>query len=274
MKVQALSSESIEQFRQYIIGKGSQSNTVKAYSTDLKMLLKYHQTDLIPLKALESLSQLWLNGTRAEVAPRTTGRRLVSIRSFARWAGKPYILAEYRTPTPGRPVPHPIAEGKSGLLAMVEASTGPNEKALVGLLGFTGMRITESLSVTTSSFNLAEKMVTIRGKGDKTRIVPLSSDAIECVGEAWAMAFAKGPSSPVITYKVRNAFERVKVLGERAGLSRPIAPHDLRHTYATLALDNGASLRTVQELLGHASSSTTEGYTAVHVESMRSAVEF
>lgn len=276
MKVEALESESIELFQQSIIARGAATNTVKAYSTDLRMLLRWYTTEQlpIPMSHLEGRAANWLNSTRLEVAPRTTNRRLVSVRSFAKWGGMPYLLSEYRAPSPGRPIPHPIAEGKDGLLRMAEVSRNPSEKALVGLCGFIGMRIGEALTISLDSFDMQEKLVKIRGKGDKSRIVPVSDAALDCIGEAIVAALPKGTGTPIVQYQLRHASQVVKDMGQRAKLSREIASHDLRHTYATLILDGGANLRVVQELLGHASSATTEGYTAVHVDSMRAAVNF
>jgi site-specific recombinase XerD len=121
-------------------------------------------------------------------------------------------------------------------------------------------------------FDLENMLVEIRGKGDKTRTVPLSTEAWNNVVSAYAMA-ATTIDHRLVTYQDRFARQAVTNLGNRV-LHRKVSSHDLRATFATAAMDAGANLRTVQELLGHASSETTELYTAVRMDQMRKAVLF
>jgi integrase/recombinase XerD len=118
-----------------------------------------------------------------------------------------------------------------------------------------------------------ENMVlTIRGKGDKTRLVPISEAAWGVLFRPVAEAFVDGDRE-VVGLRDRFARRCVTDLGERAGLRRRISSHDLRSTFATEVFNKTLDIRLVQELLGHASVSTTELYTLVDFEKMRSAVE-
>lgn len=156
---------------------------------------------------------------------------------------------------------------------MIAAAKNHEQAALVTLGGFVGCRISESLSLTVNSFDLHDMLVSIRGKGDKTRVVPMSDEAWTHLAPAFALAHLK-EDQRLVSYKDRFARQIVTNLGTRAGLSRKIASHDLRATFATAALDKTNNIRVVQELLGHASSQTTEIYTGIGVAQMREAVQF
>lgn len=221
----------------------------------------------------EPLSQKWLNETRRDSAPRTTARRLTSLRAFARWAKWATDLHEYMAPSPGKPIPHPIPERLEGLERMLAVAGSPDQEALIGACGFTGMRISEALDMQPSWLDPHEMTMTIRGKGDKVRVVPVSPRAWSAMSTSFARAFATG-SSRVIAYQDRSARQIITSMGRRAGLRRPVASHDLRATYATILSDNGVPPRVIQELLGHTNLTTTEIYMGVQSKALREAVDF
>ena len=274
MKATTLTLEAIEQYRNWCTARGRAENTVKAYCSDLREFLKAAgENGAIVREEYEELAMSWLNLTRNSLSPKTTARRLTSIKGFAKWAGWGPVLVDYIAPTPGRTIPHPIREGVVGLRAMIDKAKNHEQVALVALGGFVGCRVSESLSLTVSSFDAHDMLVTIRGKGDKTRTVPLSEEAWTFLIPAFAMAYTK-EDQRLISYKDRFARQIVTNLGARAGLSRRIASHDLRATFATVAFDKANNIRVVQELLGHSSVETTQGYTGVGVAQMREAVKF
>jgi site-specific recombinase XerD len=273
-QVTTLSFETIDRYRQWCIGRGRSANTVRAYTSDLKEFLKAAgENEQVTREEYEELAMSWLNLTRNTWSPKTTARRLTSLRSFAKWADWPAVLEDYIAPTPGKTIPHPIHEGIEGIRKMIEVAKNHEQVALVTLGGFVGCRISESLSLTIKSIDVHEMLVTIRGKGDKTRTVPLSEEAWTYIVPSFALALAKDDQR-LVSYKDRFARQIITNLGLRAGLSRKIASHDLRATFATAALDKTSNIRVVQELLGHASSQTTEVYTGVAVSQMREAVQF
>jgi integrase/recombinase XerD len=162
---------------------------------------------------------------------------------------------EVRPPTPPRRLPKALeVDQVEGLLCIVDTSTprGMRDRALLELLYGTGARISEATGLVVDDLDLADGTVLLHGKGSRTRLVPVGGyarDALE-------------------TYLVRARPVLAEAAG-RAGLSRHVSPHTLRHSYATHLLDGGADVRVVQELLGHASVTTTQVYTLVTVERLR-----
>lgn len=269
--VTTLSQESIERFRNWCSARGRSFNTTKGYCSDLNQFLKAIGEDSIPMEEFEELAMSWLNLTRYQMEPKTTGRRLTSLRAFGKWAGLTNPLSDYIAPTPGRAIPHPLPEGPDGMRKMIRKAKNNQQAALVGLCGFVGTRIGEALAIKPDNFDLHEMTLTVRGKGDRTRTVPVSDEAWGAVSSAYVLALTQG--EPLIQYKDRFARKIITNLGVRAGLSRPVSSHDLRATFATAALNKTGNLRVVQELLGHASSATTEVYTGVMMHQMREAVQ-
>ena len=273
-KETTLSPDSIERFRQWCTARGRSMNTTRAYSADLRTFLMATGTEPVAADEYEELAMAWLNLTREQAAPKTTVRRLTSLRSFGRWAfDLPNPLSDYIPPTPGKTIAHPIPEGIAGVLKMIEQGKNCDQRALIALGGLVGLRISESLSATTDWIDLNEMTLTVRGKGDKTRTVPIGPYAWRHLQDAYVMASLK-PDRRLVSYKDRFSRSIVTNLAARAGLSRPVSSHDLRATFATAVYDDTLNLRLVQELLGHASSDTTEIYTGVAMANMREAVNF
>lgn len=220
----------------------------------------------------EEVGSNWLTANRNKVGPKTTCRRLTSLRAFARWAKWPVDFSDYSAPTPLKGQPHPLPEGISGVRAMIAAANNERHKALIALCGLCGLRIAEALAVRPSHFNLDDMLLEVRGKGDKTRMVPVSTEAWEVMQSAVTRAFCNGDQL-VVGLKDRYARALVTELGERANLKRPVSSHDLRATLATSVFDKCLDQRVVQLILGHASGSTTELYIGRSAAQMREAVE-
>lgn len=269
-----LDAEAIDRFHSWCIGKGQSPNTAKAYATDLQMFLREVGELTVPKKRYEDLTRYYLNQLRMTASPKTTGRRLTSLRAFARWAGWGSVLDDYVPPKPSRPVPHPIPEGIEGVHRLVGVARNSEQSALISLCGYVGMRVAEALNVLVSDINLEENLIEIRGKGDRRRIVPLSDLAWSGICSAYVKATAIGDSATLLHYQERSARLAITNMGTKAGLRRRISSHDLRATFATEVYNHTKDLRVVQELLGHASSSTTEIYTGISLESMRAGVNF
>ena len=155
---------------------------------------------------------------------------------------------------------------------LIEIATNERYKALIAFCGLEGCRVAEALAVKPCDFDLDEMELTIRGKGDKTRIVPVSTAAWDVLQIPVTRAFVSG-GCEVVGLKDRFARRVITDLGKRAGLRRPISSHDLRATFATEVYNRTLDIRLVQELLGHSSSQTTELYTGVQRAAMRKAVE-
>lgn len=151
-------------------------------------------------------------------------------------------------------------------------------RALIETLYATGLRVSELVSLPLSAARSRERMLAVRGKGGKERLVPLTDLARSALAE-WAQARGDGggpwlfPADSASGHLTRQAFARdLKVLAGAAGLAGDLSPHGLRHAFASHLLQNGADLRIVQELLGHADISTTQIYTHVLDERLRAMV--
>jgi len=278
IKATTVSQESIDRLLNSYSARGRSDLTVKAYRTDLRIFLqetcpkdKTWTEHEISMDDFEEVAMNWLQKNRRIVAPKTTSRRLTSLRAFARWAGWGNPLAEYSAPTPAKGQPHPLPEGIEGVYRLIENARNERQKALVALCGLCGLRVSEALSIRATDFDLTNMVLTVRGKGDKTRIIPVSSRAWQILASPVTRAWLAG--IPVVGLKDRFARRVITELGIKAGLQRPIASHDLRATFATAVYDQCLDQRIVQELLGHANGATTEIYIGRSAEQMRKAVE-
>jgi site-specific recombinase XerD len=164
-----------------------------------------------------------------------------------------------------------------GVVAMYDAAGTEEHQALIVLCGMLGLRVSEALSVTSECFDInrgRSSTLTIRGKGDKTRVLPISDKVLEYLDpalDALLERMAKDwDDNRLFTLSDRGARAAIKRIARRAGIG-DVSSHDLRMTFGTAAYHNSGDLRAVQELLGHASSATTELYTHVPMEKMAAA---
>ena len=259
-------------------------NTLSSYARDLGALAAYAETkgrapEALERRDLEAFArQLMANG----LAPRSVARAIACVRGYFK-----FLLVEksieadpaedLRAPRAWPALPKYLdLEEVDRLLAQPDPSTprGTRDKALIELLYATGLRVTELLSLKAGDISLDAGYLTCIGKGDKQRIVPIGHAAADWVrryvAEArpallkgrksnWLFVNAKGG-----TQLSRVGFWKVlKEYGVKAGISRGLSPHVLRHSFATHLLDRGADLRAIQMMLGHADLSTTQIYTHV-----------
>ena len=246
-------------------------NTVRAYRADLEGLYAFIQTYPLTVATVEQFAASYLNQGRKDWSPKTTGRKLTTFRSFGAWCKEPLFLYDYKPPTPAKAQPHPIPEGIAGVLRMIERTRNPLHKALLALNGLMGLRIDECINITPDCFNLNEMTLKVRGKGDKTRIIPISPQAWKYISSQYVYCTKVEPGRELIPYTNRGARAAVSRHARNAGLVRHVASHDLRATFATAAYEKNHDLRAVQELLGHADPKTTMTYTLVSMAAMREA---
>ena len=232
----------------------------------------------------------------------SAGRTVVAVRGFHKFAVRDGLAAHdpsagVRPPTPAKRLPKAISIGD--VERLLEAASAPGtplavrDRALLELLYSTGARISEAVGLDVDDLDLTgdpeQATVLLRGKGSKERIVPIGRFAREAV-EAYVVRARPGLAAQAATTRGKSTGERAGALflnarggrlsrqsawavmvkaAERAGLSVEVSPHTLRHSYATHLLEGGADVRVVQELLGHASVTTTQVYTLVTVDSLR-----
>lgn len=267
-----LSAESIGQFRSWLSGQGRSDQTIKAYTSDLTQLLLDLKGTLVEESDFDTTATYWLTKNRKTLAPKTTSRRLTSLRTFAKWARwETPDLSEYRLPQGAAPVAHPLPEGIEGVRRLIAATPDERRKTLIALCGLAGLRISEALDVRFDDINHLEMTLKVRGKGEKQRIVPISTELWEYLQVPYVRAF--GSDEPIVGLKDRVARKSITDLGRRAGLKRPISSHDLRATFLTAVYNSTLDMRVAQDLAGHASVVTTQTYTEVTLKRMREAVQ-
>ncbi len=272
--------------------KGRSANTLSAYRRDLKAYagwLEERGTGLAEVTPadLEAYVAVLRAAGRA---PATVARAIVAVRSMHAFCAAEGILpldpaADVEPPSVPRGLPKGLSEAEVERLLAVVVGTDPvarRDRAILEVLYGTGIRIAELVGLSLGSLDLEDALVRVLGKGNKERVIPIGRLAREAL-LAWldtggrpAMAPARwarrGDAEAVFLNQRGGRLTRqgawliVQEHGRRAGLERKLSPHALRHSCATHMLDHGADIRAVQELLGHASISTTQIYTGVSVE--------
>jgi integrase/recombinase XerC len=264
--------------------------TLEAYARDLGQFASFMMDHLGEPPGNEALAALTVSDFRAFLArrrrdgaeSRTLARQLSSLRSFYRFAERKGLfrnaaLSALRAPKLPHAVPKPLSVAAAGRLTRADAlSTDETprwvlarDEAVLTLLYACGLRISEALALTPGQ---AEgEVLTITGKGNKTRIVPLLPVAQTAVAQYRELCpFALSPKEPMFRgvkggpLNARLIQLLIARLRGALGLPETATPHALRHSFATHLLANGADLRVIQELLGHASLSTTQVYTEVN----------
>ncbi|MCU1600702.1 MAG: tyrosine recombinase XerD [Frankiales bacterium] len=219
----------------------------------------------------------------------SAGRAVVAVRGFHRFALREGLTrvdpaAEVRPPQPPRLLPKAISVAEvTALLAAAGTGDTPlslRDVALLELLYGTGARISEVVGLSVDDIQRGDGLVRLAGKGGKQRVVPVGSFAAAAAAAYLVRGrpslAAKGRGTPALFLNARggslsrqSAWAVLRAAADRAGLSAKVSPHTLRHSFATHLLDGGADVRVVQELLGHASVTTTQIYTLVTVDRLR-----
>ena len=269
-----LTDDSINKFIDHLRICGMSENTCRAYKSDLQAA-QWFIHDPFPAttwEAVETRLSTYLNVNRGVWAPKTTCRKLGTFRTWGAFEGHT-ILAKYKPPKPAKPEPHPIPEGIDGVLAMIKRTRNPRHKALCALTGLMGLRVEEAINVCPSHFDMSNMTLKVRGKGDKTRIVPVTPAAWSYLSKATTVAMKAGVDSPLVPLTNRGARAAITRHARNAGLSRHVSSHDMRATFLTRAYEKSHDIRAVQELAGHADVRQTQVYTGVTMAGMRAAAE-
>ena len=272
----------LEGFAAYLLHeRGLSGNTVRAYLQDVGDYLRWcERAGVQPLDTDHRAFRRYLAELdRARYSRRTVNRRLSSLRTCYGWLvptgqAKSDPTAVIVSPKQPKALPRRISSADlDKLLTVSDLSTpqGLRDQAMLELMYASGARIGEMAGLRVSSVSFPARQVTLMGKGSKQRIVPLHPLALDTlvryladgrpqlVGPASGDAlFLSSRGNPMSADALRKAFKRCCTA---AGLPADIHPHDMRHTFATDLVENGADLRSVQELLGHSSLSTTQIYT-------------
>ncbi|TWH72658.1 integrase/recombinase XerD [Modestobacter roseus] len=282
------------------VERGLAANTIASYRRDLRRYAEFlAATGVRGLGEVgESDVAAFLVALRAgdedhpPLSATSAARAVVAVRGLHRFAlldglVPDDVAAEVRPPAPARRLPKaiPVEEIEALLTAAgsLEGPRGLRDRALLELLYGTGARISEAVGLAVDDLDLSAAAVRLAGKGGKERVVPVGSYAVRAVEEylvrarpALAQKARSGVRGGALFLNARggslsrqSAWTILRDAAERAGISAELSPHTLRHSFATHLLDGGADVRVVQELLGHASVTTTQVYTLVTVERLR-----
>jgi integrase/recombinase XerD len=279
------------------VERGLATNTLASYRRDLR-----RYADFLAERGIQdpgAIGELDVSGflrslrdgnaEHSALGASSAARAVVAVRGLHRFLLREGLAPSdpaiaVRPPTPPRRLPKAISlEYVERLMAAAVADGAPlalRDRALLEVLYGTGSRISEAVGLDRDDLDLHAGTVLLRGKGGKQRIVPVGSyarDAVEAyLVRARPQLAATGRSTPALFLNARggrlsrqSAWTVLRTVAGRAQLATHISPHTLRHSFATHLLDGGADVRVVQELLGHASVTTTQIYTLVTVDRLR-----
>jgi len=267
------------------VEKGYSAHTIDGYQRDLREFKQFLGSD-VKVPAIDAaMVRSFVVSLHGRNSATTVARKLSALRTFFRYCLRRKLvatdpLAGVSGPKTGQYIPVFLTVDET--FALLEAP-GPQDtymlrdRALLETLYSTGVRVSELVGGNILDLDFTSEVFRVRGKGNKERLVPVGSPALEALrkwlvqreqllleragrgrGVEEAPLFLNGRGSRI---SARSVERLVKGYGERAGISQIVTPHALRHSYATHLLEMGADLRSVQELLGHASLSTTQRYT-------------
>ncbi len=284
----------IERYRQYLkLEKAMSDNTVDAYLSDIRKLADYLRDEKIILvdARTEDIQHFLADLHDVGIHPRSQARILSGLRSFYKFL----VIEEYIATAPTELIDSPKIgfhlpdvltleeiDAIIGCIDLTEAE-GQRNKAMLEVLYSCGLRVSELCNLRLSDLYLTEEFIRVIGKGDKQRLVPISRRAIDELNKYFEqrseitikpgqedyvfLSFRRGQQLSRIT-----VFHIIKVLAEAAGIQKTVSPHTFRHSFATHLLEGGANLRAIQCMLGHECITTTEIYTHIDRNLLRSEI--
>jgi len=287
----------IDSFLRYLrIERNSSQLTIKSYSEDLQSLQEFFSEQFGRQPAPEDVTVGMLRGYVAylhecQYARATIARRLACLRSFYRYCSREQIVSTnpakaLRTPRIGRRLPHFLTSEQISLLLETPPANTPaglRDRAMLETMYSSGLRVSELVGMNLEDWDRDASILRVRGKGRKERVAPIGSYASKAL-HRWCEVREPDPTDHDAQQAVfLNRFGRrltTRSIGrmldkhlKMAGLETVTSPHTLRHSFATHLLDGGADLRSVQELLGHKSLTTTQIYTHISTRHLRETYE-
>ena len=294
-----MASDHLADFFNYLtIEKGLAANTVTAYKSDLERFFHYLSINNLSLEKINSedltMYVAWLRGmgnTEFKIGESSIARNVIGLRSYFSYLAKEH---KYYDPTanfkpPKIPKRLPKALSIEQIISILNIAGDDQisirDRAILELLYSTGARVSELIDLnavdiaTTTSDDQVSTTVKLKGKGGKERVVPIGSFAVKAVNDYLTRSrpnLIKVSSQRALFLNQRggrlsrqSAWNVVTANAQRAGVADQVSPHSMRHSFATHLLDGGADIRVVQELLGHASVTTTQIYTLITIDRLR-----
>ncbi len=271
----------IDSFLDYLrIERGLSPNTILSYRVDLEQFKKWLGSDMLSISSsVVGKYASFLKDTR-RLSTSSVSRKLSAIRMFYRFLQAEGAITENPaqavvSPRRGRKIPSYLSLREVERLLDVPDTTSPaglRDKAILECLYATGLRISELVSLNRRDLNLASGWLKVQGKGSRERMVPLGKEAIKWLNRYLREREGVRKDSPLFCNRYgerisrQSCWKMIKKYARIAGINKVISPHTLRHSFATHLLSRDADLRSVQELLGHVSISTTQIYTHITQE--------
>ncbi|MFL6004372.1 MAG: site-specific tyrosine recombinase XerD [Nocardioides sp.] len=279
------------------VERGLAANTLTSYRRDLRRYQAY--LDELGIDSLDAVTEetvtsflVRLREGDAEhpaLSSTSAARTVVAVRGFHKFAVRDGLAtsdpaASVKPPSPAKRLPKALPLSDVEAILEVAGAAGTTlalrDRALLEVLYGTGARISEAVGLDVDDLDTVDGTVLLRGKGSKERLVPVGSYALEAVdaylvrGRPELVAAGAGTAALFLNARGgrlsrQSAWAVLVRTAERAGVTKDVSPHTLRHSFATHLLDGGADVRVVQELLGHASVTTTQVYTLVTVDNLR-----
>jgi len=279
------------------VERGLAANTLTSYRRDLRRYQAYLEElgidslDAVTEETVTSFLVRLREGDTEHPALSSTSaaRTVVAVRGFHKFAVRDGLAtsdpaASVKPPSPAKRLPKALPLSDVEAILETAGATGTTlalrDRALLEVLYGTGARISEAVGLDVDDLDTVDGTVLLRGKGSKERLVPVGSYALEAVdaylvrGRPELVAAGSGTAALFLNARGgrlsrQSAWAVLVRTAERAGVTKDVSPHTLRHSFATHLLDGGADVRVVQELLGHASVTTTQVYTLVTVDNLR-----
>jgi integrase/recombinase XerD len=284
------------------IERGVAANTLSSYRRDLRRYAEHltaRGVETLAAVTETDVSEFLVALRRGDpdtgvqaLSAVSAARALIAVRGLHRFAAAEGltdvdVARAVKPPTPGRRLPKSLSIDE--VLTLLDGAGGDSEadgpltlrnRALLELLYSTGARISEAVGLDIDDVDTHARSVLLRGKGGKQRLVPIGRPAVSAL-DAYLVRgrpdlARRGRGTPAIFLNARggrlsrqSAWQVLQDAAERAGITSAVSPHTLRHSFATHLLEGGADVRVVQELLGHASVTTTQIYTMVTVHALR-----
>jgi integrase/recombinase XerD len=263
--------------------KGLSPHTLKAYGRDLKAFSQFASQKVEEITS-EKIIDYFQNLKSQGIASSSLCRALVAIKVFFRFLKREKIIPNNPTvflesPKMWQLIPEVLTiEEVSRFLEVPdrETSIGARDRAMFQVMYASGLRVSELCGLNTG--DISDDQVRVRGKGNKERVIPIATSAVAAVDHYLVQFRSEGDGALFLSTRGQRmdrvaVWERVKFYGKKAGISKEISPHTLRHSFATHLLENGADLRIIQEMLGHANIATTDRYTHISRKHLHDAFE-
>ncbi|MBU4484414.1 tyrosine recombinase XerC [bacterium] len=270
-------------------------HTHKNYMADLKQFVAYltknhNKISQGDAEALEKIDHMIIRGYMGELfkrsSPTSVARKLASLRSFFQYFVKKGSITnnpakQIASPKIPKRIPKFLSIDETKILLDTPDTTttlGKRDKAIIEVLYASGLRVSELVALDTQHIDLDNGMIRVQGKGKKERIVPVGKKAVESLrvflNDRGKLLSQAQPTHAVFVNRSggrltpRSVERMLNKYIKQCGIQKKVTPHVLRHTFATHLLNSGADLRGIQELLGHASLSTTQKYTHISVDKL------